>query len=253
MKAFTPRSLAAQMRYHQLPGMGIPLVFLHGLGGASSCDFPRLASDAALRARHTILIDLLGSGYSDKPENFHYTLEDHADMVIALLDDLAIEQCYLFGHQMGATLAITIAARRRYLVQRVIISDPLLDEGGDELCQTIRAWSEAEYLEQGHQQLITRLQQQNQLLLASTMSVASPLAIHRQACDLVRGAWRESLYHLTMPRWVLFGEYTLPTPEIARLPQHGVQTATVPQAGHDMLWETPGAVAMAINNAINSR
>ncbi|VEB43784.1 Uncharacterised protein [Chromobacterium violaceum] len=33
---------AAYLRYHDIPGHGVPLIMLHGLGCASSFDYPRL-------------------------------------------------------------------------------------------------------------------------------------------------------------------------------------------------------------------
>jgi pimeloyl-ACP methyl ester carboxylesterase len=57
----------AMLRYHDLPGSGTPLVFIHGLGCASSCDYPQVIADPALTGRRSILVDLLGSGYSTSP------------------------------------------------------------------------------------------------------------------------------------------------------------------------------------------
>ena len=40
-----------RLRFHDLPGEAPPLLFVHGLGCASSCDYPRVAADPALAAR----------------------------------------------------------------------------------------------------------------------------------------------------------------------------------------------------------
>lgn len=37
----------ATVRWHDLPGVGIPVVFIHGLGCASSYEYPRIAAAPA--------------------------------------------------------------------------------------------------------------------------------------------------------------------------------------------------------------
>src|SRR5260370_14340777 len=56
----------AMLRFLDVPGSGTPLVFIHGLGCASSCDYPQVIADPALTGRRSILVDLLGSAYSDR-------------------------------------------------------------------------------------------------------------------------------------------------------------------------------------------
>ena len=53
MRAFHPAGLDACLRFHDLPGPGTPLVFVHGFGCASSCDHPRIATDPALAQQST--------------------------------------------------------------------------------------------------------------------------------------------------------------------------------------------------------
>ena len=83
MRSFKVPGADFYLRFHELSGLGVPLVFIHGLGCASSCDFPRVATDASLRPRRSFLLDLAGSGFSDKPQDFSYSLQAHVDCVIA--------------------------------------------------------------------------------------------------------------------------------------------------------------------------
>jgi pimeloyl-ACP methyl ester carboxylesterase len=75
-------------RYQHLHGEGPVCVYLHGLGSASSADFPSIVASPKLAGYQHLLVDFLGLGFSDKPEQFSYTLEDHAHTVITLLDHL---------------------------------------------------------------------------------------------------------------------------------------------------------------------
>lgn len=111
MNGFYSPQAGATVRWLDLPGYGEPIVFIHGLGCASSYDYPRVAADPALAGRRMILVDLPGFGYSDKPESFSYRIADQAAVVVELVDRLALERCYLFGHSMGGSVAIEAAGR----------------------------------------------------------------------------------------------------------------------------------------------
>lgn len=102
MLGFYSSQAGAIVRWLDLPGRGDPVVFIHGLGCASTYDYPRVAADPALAGRRMILVDLPGFGYSDKPESFGYRIGDQAGVVVELLDRLGLERCYLYGHSMGA-------------------------------------------------------------------------------------------------------------------------------------------------------
>ena len=46
------------LRYHDLPGKEMPILFLHGLGCAGSFDYPEVAALDPLRNHRRILVDL---------------------------------------------------------------------------------------------------------------------------------------------------------------------------------------------------
>ncbi len=112
MKHLVLETPQATLRFHDLAGSDAPLVFVHGLGCASSCDYPAVAREPALASRRAILVDLLGSGFSDRPEDFEYTVAAHARVVVALLEALGVATCDLFGHSMGGAVAIVPDAGR---------------------------------------------------------------------------------------------------------------------------------------------
>src|SRR5256885_12239098 len=110
----------AYLRYHDLPGEGPALVYLPGLGIASSAHFPALAAQPALAGWRPLLVDPLGFGFSDRPQDFGYTLDDHARTVAALLDHLGLAGCAVFGHSWGGSVAVALAALRPELVARLV-------------------------------------------------------------------------------------------------------------------------------------
>jgi haloalkane dehalogenase len=79
MKGYYIEKAKSFLRYHDFPGNDIPIMFIHGLGCAGSFDYPEVAAQEALKNHRRILVDLLGAGYSDKPDDFTYTADDHAE------------------------------------------------------------------------------------------------------------------------------------------------------------------------------
>jgi pimeloyl-ACP methyl ester carboxylesterase len=70
MEAYLDTNNQAFIRYHDFPGTEPAVVYLAGLGLASTAAYPRIVVEPGLSERRSILIDLLGCGYSDRPEHF---------------------------------------------------------------------------------------------------------------------------------------------------------------------------------------
>ncbi len=126
MNGFYSSVAGATLRWHDFPGDGLPVVFIHGLGCASSYDYPRIASDPALRERRKILIDLPGFGYSDKPRVFSYNIHEQALVLEQFLSHLRLQRFALFGHSMGGSIAIEAAGLLGERVTTLLVSEPNL-------------------------------------------------------------------------------------------------------------------------------
>ncbi len=101
MNSFYSQQAGCTVRWQDLPGFGDPVVFIHGLGCASSYEYPRIVCDTRFGGRRAILIDLPGSGYSDKPDNYRYRTSEQAQVVVELLNHLGLDSLWLYGHSMG--------------------------------------------------------------------------------------------------------------------------------------------------------
>lgn len=129
MNSFYSSQAGGNVRWLDLPGRGEPIIFIHGLGCASTYDYPRVAADPALAGRRTILVDLPGYGYSDKPPSFGYRIGDQAGVIVELLDCLGLTRCYLYGHSMGGSVAIEAAERLAERVLGLLVAEPNLYPG----------------------------------------------------------------------------------------------------------------------------
>lgn len=252
MRAFTLAD-GSILRFHDLPGLGPPLLFVHGLGCASSCDYPRVATEPALADRRRLLVDLLGSGFSDRPEAFGYTVEDHARTLAALVDGLGLAPVDLYGHSMGGAVAITLAALRPARVGRIVLCEPNLVPGGGFFSSPIAAQDEAVYARVGHALTVAAAREAGNVVWAGSLATTSPRAVHRGATSLVRGSsptWLAQLAALALPRTGIYGARSLPDADAQRLESIGVPLLVVPEAGHSVAWENPSGLARAIAAAL---
>lgn len=254
MKSHFLAEYSAQLRYHHFPGAGEPLVFIHGFGCASSCDYPRVAADPQLAGRASILVDLLGSGFSDRPENFGYSVDDHAKCILDLLNSLNFSAYNLYGHSMGGAIAIVAAALQPSLFRRLIVSEPNLDSRDATFSRAVvtQSKSEAEYISGGHAMQVRTATHGGNLIWAGSMAISAPHALYREAQSLVQGSvptWREQLLALPLPRTFIVGERSLPYPDAQTMADAGLDVRIIPDAGHSMMWENPSAVAKALREA----
>ena len=116
------RALASTRRdaLPHAPGDALPIVLLHGLSGTQQHWDPAVEP---LRAHGDVItIDLPGFGASPQPST--WTLDGAADAVLNRLADLGVERCILVGHSLGASLAVTLAARSPHLVAGLGLISP---------------------------------------------------------------------------------------------------------------------------------
>ncbi|MCJ9428163.1 alpha/beta fold hydrolase [Kordiimonas marina] len=253
MRSFYSAKHDGRLRYHDLPGDGIPLIFFHGLGCASSCDYPAVAADERLRGRRILLVDFLGSGFSDRPESFAYTVDAQADLMAVFIRHLGVEKIDLFGHSMGGTIAIETAYRLGAIVDHLMLGEPNLEGGGGTFSRQVAGMAEADYVAHGHDNLVQAAAADGNDIWARSMAVSAPYAVHRGAASLVAGSdplWRDRLFGLTSRRTMIFGERSLPDPDMQRMKDAGVGVQVVADAGHSMAWENPAGLAAAIKAAL---
>ncbi len=87
-----------------------------------------LARHLAAAGAHVITVDLLGHGRSDRPEDpLEYSMTAFGEQVIALLDDLGIEQAVIGGTSLGANVSLEVAVLAPERVRGMIGEMPVLD------------------------------------------------------------------------------------------------------------------------------
>lgn len=87
-----------------------PLCILHGYP-TSSLDYQKVLP--ILEKQYRVVVhDHLGFGFSEKPQNYSYSLMEQADIAILLWQHLKIKSAHLVAHDYGTSVATEIIARR---------------------------------------------------------------------------------------------------------------------------------------------
>ncbi len=252
MHSFAIPPSTTHLRYLQFTGDGIPLLMIHGLGCASSFEYPHVALAPGLRGRRLILLDLLGFGYSDRPDDFSYRIHDHALQVQSFIQAQNLQRIDIYGHSMGGSVAIETADILGDKVVHLVLSEANLDSGGGTFSRAIAAFEEADYVSGGHKTYLTQADEAGNREWAAMMRASSALGVHRSAKSLVEGGspdWRSRFLKHPSRKTFIFGERSLPDPDVQRLSSLGIPVRIVANAGHSMATENPEGLAKAIAEA----
>lgn len=114
MATFTSSGINLTYEEH---GTGEPLVLLHGLTGNRHM----FDDEVGIFKKYfrTIVLDARGHGESEKPAS--YTMQDHVNDVLRLLDHLEIEETFIIGMSMGSYIAQGVAIASPERVKRLIL------------------------------------------------------------------------------------------------------------------------------------
>lgn len=115
--------------YFEEMGEGLPLIFLHGLGG--DINQPKgILTD--LKDVRLIMLDQRAHGKSRFMQDAPMSFDDMADDVIELADLLKLNKFALGGISMGAGVAANTAYRYRDRIDKLILVRPAWGEGAME-------------------------------------------------------------------------------------------------------------------------
>jgi len=107
-------------RLHYLDeGDGEPVLMLHG-NPTWSFYYRRLAT--ALKDTHRVVApDHMGCGFSDKPQDYPYTLSTHIENLESLVAGLGLERITLVLHDWGGAIGMGYAVRHPEHIARIVV------------------------------------------------------------------------------------------------------------------------------------
>jgi pimeloyl-ACP methyl ester carboxylesterase len=108
------------LKYHYLDeGEGEPLLMLHG-NPTWSFYYRNLV--IGLRDRYRCVVpDHMGCGFSDKPQEYNYTLSQHIDNLEKLVDELQLDKITLVIHDWGGAIGMGYAVRHPEKIKRLVL------------------------------------------------------------------------------------------------------------------------------------
>ncbi len=117
---------AGRVHYYEaeprIPGGGIPLVLVHGLGDRGESWAPMLKR-LKRAGFHVYAPDLLGYGRSPKPTDGDYSMGGEAKFVFDFIQALGLQKTHVGGWSMGGWVALELAHTYPSVVDRVVLFD----------------------------------------------------------------------------------------------------------------------------------
>jgi pimeloyl-ACP methyl ester carboxylesterase len=106
----------------RIPGGGVPLVLIHGLGDRDESWAPMLKR-LKRAGFHVYAPDLLGYGRSPRPANSDYSIATQEKFVADFVQALGLQKTDLGGWSMGGWIALRLALDHPEMVDRVVVYD----------------------------------------------------------------------------------------------------------------------------------
>lgn len=109
------------LHYLDSESVGQTVILMHGLT-ANAHAFDGLLKEGLSKKYRIISVDLRGRGESDKPTE-GYTMKDHAQDILGLMDVLGVEKCIIGGHSFGALLTFYMAFHHDERIEKMLLLD----------------------------------------------------------------------------------------------------------------------------------
>lgn len=92
-------------------GSGPVLTIFHGYP-YNSFDFEKIWDEAASKFT-VVTLDMIGMGFSDKPQSHHYSFDEMAELYTALFKELQIAETHILAHDLGNSVVQELLARNQ--------------------------------------------------------------------------------------------------------------------------------------------
>ena len=118
---FTPHyhQVGKEKLHYVDEGQGEVMLMLHG--NPTWSFFYRNVAKHFAKTHRVIVPDHMGCGLSDKPQDYEYTLKNHIQNTLALVDKLGLKDITLLVHDWGGAIGMGVATARPELIKRLII------------------------------------------------------------------------------------------------------------------------------------
>jgi 2-succinyl-6-hydroxy-2,4-cyclohexadiene-1-carboxylate synthase len=271
-----PYQTIRQLRYHyEQTGSSTPVLLLHGFTGRGRNWLPLLHPSPFTLHPSPFIVDLIGHGATDAPDDSaRYKMEFAAADLATLILDLTTPPIHLLGYSMGGRLALYLAWRYPHLFRSLVLesSSPGLAteaerqarrSSDEQLAQRIERDGIAPFVDYWEQIPLfasqAQLPETQRLALREQRLHNNPVGLANSLRGMGTGAqpslW-EHLPEIDLPILLLAGELDNKFAAIAgqmaqQLPQ--AELVIVPEAGHTIHLERPQTYTTHLAAFWNSR
>lgn len=257
-------------------GTGPVLILIHGFGGSLwQWEYQQVLSHHGYRV---ITVDLLGSGFSDKPA-LEYRPEEVLRFFLGFMDQLNIPQATLIGNSMGAGVALAVALTAPERVERLVLigglpadikgqlASPLVRKGLDSSVPTWFAELGAKLFGSSVGERVLREIIYDQSMITPAVldrsgrnrrqpGLIGPILAIGKTLPEWESQYAPRLNEIRQPTLIIWGyEDRIFPPAVGRTLSEtitGSRLVLVPRAGHIPQWEQPETVNHAIRAFLKS-
>lgn len=114
------------LHYHEAGDGPDTLMLLHGAGPGVS-GWSNFSGNLEHYAQHfrSVIVDLPGFGKSAHPAEYDRSyLEYAADAIVALMDELGVDQAHILGNSLGGSVAVRLVLKYPDRVKRLVLMGP---------------------------------------------------------------------------------------------------------------------------------
>lgn len=254
----------------QAPPGGSPIILVHGFGGSL---WQWEYQQGPLSASHRVItLDMLGSGFSDKPE-IGYTPDEIVTFFTGFMDALGIPRATLVGNSMGGGLVIAMAVAHPDRVDRVVLisglpdrvreklSSPMLRDAVDSRMPIWLVSLGNRFTGRGVTRRVLSEMVHDQNLLTDTVidrshrnrqrgGLIRPLMTTVRNLPLWEDGFAKRIGDIRQRTLIIWGTHDkIFPPEVGRNLQRriaGSRLELIPEAGHITQWERPEAVNLLL-------
>lgn len=255
MREYLVKDIGCYLRYIDFPGEEIAVIYIHGNGSSGSFSMPEVPRMEGLEKHRGLVVDLLGCGYSDKPQNQPYTVRFHAKYLKQFLDDLGLKEFVIYGHSLGGAVAIELAA----LCDPNKMKGVIIAEGN--MVPSSRNKASGTYIlgscsEEEFPKVYDSYVRGRKSSWEITCSTWLPQALHRIDADAVVGGnadWRGMFMGLKTKKYFVIseraGQVSKDNAEFFK--ENDVPVLFIENCGHAMSDENPVRLAQVINECLD--
>jgi pimeloyl-ACP methyl ester carboxylesterase len=252
-----------EFAYTWMRGQEPLLVFIHGLGADGRC-FRDALTAPALQGRALLIPDLVGFGNSPHREDFSYTMEAQAGLLLKLCKRLGASEITIIGHSMGGAIGICLVEMWPDSVTHFASAVGNLVPEDCFYSRTVRDMGWDAFQKGGFRKFKARIKAESRHARPSVSAYLASLnrtsarAMYLSSCDLVRlsdeGDLLSRFLHLPCKKLYMQDCDThLPAHLTQALLTADVPMVRIPDTGHGLMEDNPSVFYSALAEFLSQK